>query len=100
MIAPATVMKTSSQSLPGSIREPRTGARLEHRGLFSRRLLEGETFRIRVLDGHLWVTLEGVREDHHLAAGEVRPFQGPGLLVAEAIQGAALFEISAAHPAQ
>ena len=100
MIAPATVMKTSSQSLPGSIREPRTAARLQYRGLFSRRLLEGETFRIRVLDGHLWVTLEGLREDHHLAAGQTRQFQGPGLLVAEAIEGVALFEVSGAPAAQ
>ena len=94
MTALAPVMKTGSQTLPPRLREACEGKRIGNRQIFSRRLPEGETCRIRVLSGHLWVTFEGMQEDHHLTAGSVLQVQGPGLLVAEGIGGGAVFAIT------
>lgn len=94
MTALAPLMKTGSQTLPPRLREARQGERIGNRQIFSHRLRDGETCRIRVLSGHLWVTFEGMREDHHLTAGKVLQVQGPGLLVAEGIEGGAVFAIT------
>ena len=63
------------------------------RETFARRLDDGESLRVRMISGTLWVTLEGDPEDHVLAGGEVRQFEGPGLCVAECIGELAEFEV-------
>jgi len=74
-------------------REQWTRTRLESRRIFSRAIFDAEVFRIRMISGHLWVTFEGAENDHLMAAGDLLRFQGPGLLVAEGIEGGAVFEI-------
>lgn len=94
MNATATAMKSMSQAMPQARHEGWTRTQIDRRQLFSRRILEDEVFRIRVLSGHLWVTFEGSQEDYHLTEGQTRRFRGPGLLVAEGIEEGAVVEIA------
>lgn len=94
MNATAAAMKAMSQAMPQARHEGWTRTRIERRQLFSRRIFEGEVFRIRVTSGNLWVTFEGSPDDHHLSHGDTRRFHGPGLLVAEGIEQGAVIEIS------
>lgn len=94
MNATAAAMKAMSQAMPQARHEGWTRTRIGRRQLFSRRIFEGEVFRIRVLAGHLWVTFEGSRKDYHLGESEIHRFHGPGLLVAEGIEDGAVLEIA------
>jgi hypothetical protein len=81
--------------VPASLRrgeKPRT--RIAYGQVFSRLLEEAETLRFRVISGHLWLTMEGGREDHLLTSGQTIAIEGPGRLVAEGIEDGALVEIA------
>lgn len=67
--------------------------RLGPRETHPRRLEAGESVRVRVDSGQLWVTLEGYPDDHVLVAGDFQQFRGPGLWVAEGIGEGAEFEV-------
>jgi hypothetical protein len=68
--------------------------RLAYGQVFSRLLDASETLRFRVISGHLWITMEGRREDYHLSSGEILSMDGPGRLVAEGIEDGAVVEIA------
>ncbi|RYD22354.1 MAG: DUF2917 domain-containing protein [Verrucomicrobiaceae bacterium] len=91
MISCPTIMEISDRDPRVSRRAAQTD--LAARETFARRLEEGEFLRMRVVSGMLWVTLEGDPEDHVLAAGDFRQFDGPGLCVMESIDGGAQFEM-------
>lgn len=90
MISCPTIMETSDRDPLVSRREGVMS--LTRRETFSRRLDEGDFLRMRVISGVLWVTIEGDPEDHVLAAGDFRQFDGPGLCVVEGIEDEGEFE--------
>lgn len=94
MIATTPVMNSYAKGVQDTPRQPWWPAELTHRQIFSRQIFEDEVLRIRVRKGHLWVTFEGSSDDFHLKEGDIHRFHGPGLLVAEGIEGGAVFEIS------
>lgn len=65
------------------------GEILPEGGFLVRDLEAGEQADIRVLSGHLWVTVEGDARDYVLEAESRRSFAGPGRLMAEALEGPA-----------
>lgn len=88
------VMKPFIQ-VPTALRgSRRPSMRLAYGQLFSRFLGASEILRFRVVSGHLWITMEGRREDYHLGAGENLSIEGPGRLVAEGIEDGAVVEIA------
>jgi hypothetical protein len=81
--------------VPASLRRSKAPSmRLAYGELFSRFLEASEILRFRVISGHLWITMEGRREDYHLGAGENLSIEGPGRLVAEGIEDGAVVEIA------
>lgn len=60
---------------------------LLRRELASRRLDAGERLEVEVISGAVWATLEGDPEDYALTTGSRREFRGPGLWVAESLEG-------------
>lgn len=88
---------TREREAGGPQRPPGGGGEILPEGGFVVRDLEaGEQAEIRVLAGHLWVTVEGDARDYVLVAGTRRRFAGPGRLVAEALEAPA--EIFIAEP--
>lgn len=90
------VMNISADIPAATDRKGAARTRLAYGQIFSRHLEPAEALRIRVDSGHLWVTMEGSREDHLITAGEPLTLQGPGRLVAEGIEDGAIIEISQA----
>ena len=90
------VMNISADIPAATGRKGAARTRLAYGQIFSRHLESAEALRIRVDSGHLWVTMEGSREDHLITAGETLTLQGPGRLVAEGIEDGGLIEISQA----
>ncbi len=68
-------------------------ARIGYGQIFSRQLEASEVLNLRLVSGHLWVTLEGSRKDHLMVAGDAKSFAGPGRLVAEGIEDGAVVEL-------
>jgi len=94
MIATSTTMNIQAKGAQDTPKKPWWPAELVHRQIFSREVFQDEVLRIRIRKGHLWVTFEGLSDDFHLKEGDIHRFHGPGLLVAEGIEGGAVFEIS------
>lgn len=83
-----------SAQVPTAIRGSKAArTRFAYGQVFSRLLEASEILRFRVISGNLWVTMEGSREDHLLSSGDTFAIEGPGRLVAEAIEDGAVFEI-------
>lgn len=81
--------------VPASLRRSKKpGTRIAYGQVFSRLLGKAETLRFRVLSGHLWLTMEGKREDHVLTSGQTLAIEGPGRLVAEGLEDGALVEVA------
>jgi hypothetical protein len=81
--------------VPASFRRSKKPhARIAYGQVFSRLLEETETLRLRVVSGHLWLTMEGKREDHVLVSGQSIAVEGPGRLVAEGIEDGAVVEVA------
>ena len=93
MNACTPAMNISSRIPATSRRKGAARTRLAYGQIFSRRLQASEALRFRVTSGHLWITMEGSREDHLLAAGDSISMEGPGRLVAEGIEDGAVVEI-------
>jgi hypothetical protein len=86
-------MNTSTRIPATSRRKGAARTRLAYGQIFSRQLQDAEALRFRIVSGHLWITMEGSREDHLLAAGDSITMAGPGRLVAEGIEDGAVVEI-------
>jgi len=57
-------------------------------------LAEGEHRQIEVLHGECWITMEGDANDYVLSAKESLKFNGPGLVLIEALSGSAEVTVS------
>ena len=89
------VCNPATLKVPGARpRQEAARARIAYGQIFSRLLEEAEVLRFRMISGHLWVTQEGSRKDHLLAAGDTMAFAGPGRLVAEGIEDGAVVELA------
>ena len=62
--------------------------------LQSWRIAEGAALSLRTLCGQAWVTMEGDPEDHVVGPGEEAVFDGPGLLVLEALGGGVVCDVN------
>ena len=83
-----------AMNLPGRLRRRGVArARIAYGQIFSRQLEETEVLNLRLVSGHLWVTLEGSRKDHLMVTGDAKSFAGPGRLVAEGIEDGAVVEL-------
>lgn len=58
------------------------------------RIAEGSALNLRTLCGRAWVTMEGDPEDHVVGPGEAAEFDGPGLLVLEALDGGVVCDVN------
>src|SRR5687768_12714656 len=69
------VMNISADIPAATGRKGAARTRLAYGQIFSRHLEPAEALRLRVDSGHLWVTMEGSREDHLITAGEALTLQ-------------------------